>query len=98
MRYIDELFKIRDEINELEKKVNRSPFTQLNEKLEGDPEYAWSFHCNIAMPILDSMNKYEVIKNPHKNANQYAADVMMHLFNIDITQFEEYKDIMKNDN
>lgn len=45
-----------------------------------DPEYAWAWHCNLAVPIMDAA---EV---SHERANIAAAYLMLHLFEYDITQ------------
>jgi len=53
-----------------------------------DDEYAWAWHCNIAMMAYDA-------GSDHKVANEGAARFMSLAFDKDITQFPEYKDIMK---
>ncbi|QUT04030.1 hypothetical protein KFK14_12825 [Sphingobium phenoxybenzoativorans] len=52
--------------------------------LMADPEYAWGWHCNLAMPILDA------IGCSHQQANEAAAHLMQHLWSVDITMFEQY--------
>lgn len=51
---------------------------QFTAALKGDPDLAWSWHCNLAMPIMDR------VKCSHTAANEAAADLMRHLFHIDI--------------
>lgn len=51
---------------------------QFTEALKADPDLAWSWHCNLAMPIMDR------VKCSHTAANEAAADLMRHLFHIDI--------------
>jgi hypothetical protein len=51
---------------------------QFTEALKADPDLAWSWHCNLAMPIMDR------VKCSHTAANEAAADLMRHLFRIDI--------------
>ena len=46
--------------------------------LQGDPDYQWVVHCNIAMPIKDALGV------THQAANQAAARLMQHLFDIDM--------------
>lgn len=55
-----------------------SAMQSLTAALQADSEYAWSWHCNLAMPIMDSL------KCSHTQANQAAATLMQHLFHIDI--------------
>jgi len=47
-----------------------------------DPSYAWTWHCNIAMPIMDSIGV------SHEQANRAAKSIMALVFGIDVTQFE----------
>lgn len=65
-----------------------SPLNKLRYDMKEDHGLAWAWHCNIAMPIMDSINC------SHKDANIASSAVMRHVFGIDITQFEEYTDIM----
>jgi hypothetical protein len=51
---------------------------QFTEALKADPDLAWSWHCNLAMPIMDR------VKCSHTAANEAAADLLRHLFHIDI--------------
>jgi hypothetical protein len=51
---------------------------QFTAALKADPDLAWSWHCNLAMPIMDR------VKCSHTAANEAAADLMRHLFHIDI--------------
>lgn len=44
-----------------------------------DPEYAWGWHCNLAMPIMDAIGV------SHKDANTAAAHLMQFLWDCDIT-------------
>lgn len=55
----------------------------LKKALRADPEYAWSWHCNIAMAALDEGLE-------HKKANQAAARFMRNAFDIDTTKNEHY--------
>jgi hypothetical protein len=50
-----------------------------------DPDYAWSWHCNLAMPILDATGC------SHELANQAAAYLMQHLWGCDITTHPHYE-------
>jgi hypothetical protein len=50
----------------------------LMDALTKDDEYAWAWHCNLAMPIMNSLKCTAV------QANKAGADLMQHLFGIDI--------------
>jgi hypothetical protein len=63
-----------------------SAFQALKTALQADPEYAWSWHCNLAMPIMDS------IRCTSEQANKAGADLMQYLFDIDIRKHEHWKD------
>ena len=58
---------------------------QLAQALKEDADYAWSWHCNLAMPIMDSTGV------SHRVANEAAARLMQHLFGIDTSQHQYYK-------
>lgn len=45
--------------------------------MKADPEYAWGWHCNLAVPIMDAINC------THEDANKAAAHLMMHLWKCD---------------
>lgn len=59
--------------------------TVLKTSLQADSSYAWSWQCNIAMPIKDELNC------SHEQANRAAARLMRHLFDVDITTCDEWK-------
>lgn len=61
-----------------------NPMTALSAEMAADPEIAWAWHCNIAMPIMD------VTGVSHKLANEAAAHLMQHLFDYDITTHPHY--------
>lgn len=56
----------------------------LKDNLQGDMDYAWSWFCNIAVPMQD-----EGVS--HETSNKAAARVMQNLFGVDITKCEHYK-------
>ena len=45
-----------------------------------DPDYAWAWHCNIAMAAQDA-------GAPHKEANIRTGDFMRHLFGVETNRF-----------
>lgn len=59
-------------------------FHVLQKAMRDDPEYAWAWHCNIAMPIMDSSSL------GHELANISAASLMRHLFDIDTTALPQF--------
>ena len=62
----------------------KSIFDPLHNMINADPDYAWGWHCNLAMPIMDELNC------SHYEANQAAARIMQHMFQIDMTKHEEF--------
>lgn len=50
-----------------------------------DPDYAWGWHCNLAMPIMDATGI------THEQANMAAAHLMQHLWKCDITTHPNYQ-------
>jgi hypothetical protein len=51
----------------------------LSAAFKADPDYAHTWHCNIAMAAIDA-------GAPHKEANERAADFMSRAFGVDTTQ------------
>ncbi len=52
-----------------------------------DPGYAWTWHCNVAMPFYDGLPENE--PDRHKRANIGAGRVMRHVFDVDtMTQYQ----------
>lgn len=51
----------------------------LAETMKNDPEYAWSWHCNLAMLAVDA-------GACHDKANIRAADFMLSAFKIDTSR------------
>lgn len=63
-------------------------YTAFQTALAADRGWAWGWHCNLAMPIKDTLGV------SHIEANQTAAWLMQHLFKIDVTSWPEYTDIV----
>jgi hypothetical protein len=57
--------------------------TVIHDAFVADPNYAWSWHCNIAMAAVDA-------GAPHQAANERVADFMSHAFKFDTRQCTEY--------
>jgi len=47
----------------------------LRRAMKNDPDYAWSWHCNIAMVAQDAGAS-------HKEANERTSDFMHNLFGV----------------
>lgn len=56
----------------------------LKAAMRDDPEYAWAWHCNIAVPIMDSIDV------THEQANIAAAHLMSFLFDCDVTAHRNF--------
>lgn len=61
----------------------KSAFEAIKAEIHTDMGYAWAWHCNIAVPIMDG-------GCTHKQANETAALIMSQMFNYDITQCSHY--------
>ena len=59
-------------------------FETIKAAMKADRGYAWSWHCNFAVPIQDA------IGSSHKDANEAAARLMQHIWDVDVTVFPEY--------
>lgn len=62
-----------------------SNYENLREAIQNDHSYAWSWHCNLAVPIMDA------IGIPHAEANKAAAYLMQYLWKVDTSKFDEYE-------
>lgn len=60
----------------------------LIKHLKSDDDLAWSWHCNIAMPVFDTF--YSELP---KLSNDAAARVMRNLFDVDIKKTKYWKDL-----
>jgi len=63
------------------KNKNENPFEQLRNQLRDDPDYAWGWHCNIAVASMDE-------GMDHAAANRAAARVMYSAFGVDTSSRE----------
>lgn len=69
-------------------------FQNLKKALQADPGYAWSWHCNIAMNLMDNLGSYNPKANNqerHRVCNEAAAKMMNYIFNIDTAKHEHYE-------
>lgn len=68
--------------NEIEKAFN------ILKKAMKDEDYAWAWHCNIAVSFIDE-------NGTHEQSNRAAARIMKTLFDVDVTEFKYFKDFDK---
>jgi len=59
----------------------KQAFTELRRTIHNDKEYAWGWHCNIAMASVDE-------GMDHAAANRAAARLMYNLFGIALKDYE----------
>lgn len=62
----------------------KTAFELLKNAIQKDEDYAWTWHCNIAMPFIDQ-------GGTHEQANKAAADFMKIAFDVDVTKFDYYQ-------
>ena len=59
-------------------------FDVLKAAIQADDDYAWAWHCNVAMPFVDE-------GGTHEHANRAAARFMQTCFEVDVTTFGQWK-------
>jgi len=64
--------------NNAKKWKTRLAVSHMKSAMKKDPDYANTWQCNIAMPIMDNANE----KLSHKEANDIADILMRHLFDV----------------
>jgi hypothetical protein len=75
-------------------------FAALKDAMRADVGgYAWSWHCNIAMPIYDAMGGDDAVSQEtrterHRLANMAAARVMSMIFGVDMRETVLYREIV----
>lgn len=57
---------------------------KIKSVMKKDMDFAWSWFCNIAVPMQDEGVSHEV-------SNKSAARIMQSCFDIDITKCEHYR-------
>lgn len=62
----------------------RTALVVIGDAMRHDLDYAWSWHCNIAMAFLDSRGD-ATLHTAHEIANLAAARFLKQLFNVDTT-------------
>lgn len=83
VRGMQQVFEAKDD-NFIKESLNT-----LRDAMKADQGYAWSWHCNIAMPFMDS-GKGAI---SHSQANTGAAWVMRHLFDVDTLSMPQFKGV-----
>jgi hypothetical protein len=58
-------------------------FDSLKAEIQKDREYAWSWHCNVAMHFQDE-------GGGHEQANRAAARFMQNCFQVHVTNFDQW--------
>jgi hypothetical protein len=61
-------------------------FMVLTRAMRSDPDYAWSWHCNIAMSFYDVALLIEPSAERHKVSNEAAARFMKQCFGADTSK------------
>ena len=72
----------------------------LSQAFKADPGYAHSWHCNIAMAMLDSLDPEDIdYMAAHKACNEAASRFMKQAFDVDtlIDQSAGYKGIYQEE-
>ncbi len=71
-----------------EENVIAPAMVTLRTELQKNDDYTWSWHCNIAMPIFDSIEGVTL-----EQANKTAAVLMRHIWGVDtsLNEYYEYK-------
>jgi hypothetical protein len=54
-----------------------TPYAALRSQMLNDESFAYSWHCNIAVPLMD------ILAVDHNTANETATKLMNHLFKVD---------------
>jgi hypothetical protein len=68
-----------------------SEYEALKQKIAMEDDCAWTWHCNIAMAILDSEGFRGMgYAKKHTDSNRAARLVMQRLFDVDVSKFPEY--------
>jgi hypothetical protein len=92
MTYTQELEKqnaeLQERLAEAETIIEqqKTPYLNLCKQLQKDPDYTWTFHCNVAMSLIDG----KFIKN-RKQANLAAYGIMYDIFKVGETYKKKYE-------
>jgi hypothetical protein len=64
-------------------------YNHMKAAMAANPDYAWSWHCNIARPLIDS--GIDGLK-----AQQCAARLMKHFWGVDTSANKHYASVCEN--
>ena len=64
------------------------PYEQFCRALAADFDWAWSWHCNLAVMAQDA-------GAPHLAANERAADFMERAFGVKVNDSDQFKDLVR---
>lgn len=84
------------EVNTL---ANKLALWWLGYQMRKHPDYAWSWHCNLAMMAYDTASarlKCPVLQSLPMEANQRAAGFMSQAFNVNMNINPIYIDWLKS--
>ncbi len=59
-------------------------FNDYSKALKNDPDLAWGWQCNLAVPLMDG-------GMTHEAANYVAAKIMQNIFDINIQHHKQFK-------
>ena len=63
----------------------------LKSAMATDPDYAWSWQCNIAMAMFDELGPLVTPSGlSHEVCNRAAARFMKLCFDVDVTKFSQW--------
>lgn len=63
--------------------TTREAYEAMKAAMATDPSYAWSWHCNIAMPLIDN-------GIDEKLAQKCAAQLMQHFWGVDTAEHQNF--------
>lgn len=82
MRWKKEIDRIEKEKKETEKGIKKA-LDLLSEAMREDDDYAWGWHCNIAMAFVDAGGDEAI-------ANKASALFMKNCFGVDVKKFSQW--------
>lgn len=74
----------------------KEAFDTLKAALQADTNYAWSWHCNIAIAFIDTEPSHGT-RNLHRAANEGAANFMQRCFDVDVRQSPQWQSLFPMD-
>lgn len=74
------------------KKNQQNAFNALKQQLHHDAGMAWSWHCNIAMAVVDAGTN---TADDHRLGNEGAARFMRLCFDVNTSKFPEYQSFLQ---